>query len=141
MPEVDLQITISIQPMQSIHSDWYREISVSYNGEQISKELFEDTGWWRGSNLYRHISGSYVIHEGQGGCFGFTLEPLTFNKTPEGVCVKGQVTPSISIRQSLYYKDLIYLGHFYEARREKNGVPIRYSKAEQTPEVELPVGP
>ncbi|MDA8585360.1 hypothetical protein N9L47_03725 [Rhodobacteraceae bacterium] len=140
-PEADLQITIFIWPMQGIHSDWHREVSVAYNGERISKDLFGDTGWWRGSNLYRHISGSYLVHEGQGGCFGFALEPLEFNTTFDGSCVKGQVTTSAAKGHSLYYRDLIYLGHFYETWRDEEGGRIRYSEASQTPEVELPDGP
>lgn len=140
-PEEHLQITMSIWPMQGIHSDWHRKVSINYKGERISKELLGDTGWWRGSNLYRHISGAYVMHEGQGWCFGFTLEPLEFDRALEDVCIKGQIPTGTFNGRSLYYRDLIYLGHFYETWRDKEGVRIRYSGADRTPEVELPDGP
>ena len=140
-PQGDLHITISIWPMQGIHSDWNRKVSVVYNGERISKDLFGDTGWWRGSNLYRHISGSYVVHEGQGWCFGFTLKPLEFDRTLEESCVKSQSAKSTLDGQSLYSRDLIYLGHFYKTWRDEDGVRIRYSEANRTPEVELRDGP
>lgn len=140
-PEEYLQITMSIWPMQGFHSDWHRKVLITYNGQRISKELFGDTGWWRGSNLYRHISGAYVVHEGQGWCFGFTLEPLEFNRTLEDFCIKGQITKENLNGHSRYYRDLIYLGHFYETWRDEKGIRIRYTTADQTPEVELPDGP
>lgn len=140
-PEDDLRITISIRPMRGIHSDWHREVLINYNGDRIFKKLFEDTGWWRGSNLYRHISGAYVVHEGQGWCFGFTLEPFEFTKEFDSSCVKGQITTKGLNDSSHYYRDLIYLGYFYETWRDEEGVRIRYSGADQTPEVELPDGP
>ncbi len=127
--------------MQGIHSDWHRKVTVNYNGEQISKNLFGDTGWWRGSNLYRHISGFYVVHEGQGGCFGFTVDPLEFKTSLDDSCIKGHFKINILNGYSLYYRDLIYLGHFYETSQDKNDVRIRYSTARQTSEIELPDGP
>lgn len=141
IPEPDLQITISIRPMQGLHSDWYRKVSVVYNDEKISKDLLQDTGWWRGSNLYRHTSGAYVIHEGQGWCFGITLEPLEFDTRLGSSCLKDEVTTGTIDGHSLYYRDFIYLGHFYETWRDEEGVRIRYSEARLTPEIELPDGP
>lgn len=140
-PEAHFKITMSIRPMPGIHSDWHRKATITYKGERISKELLEDTGWWRGSNLYRHISGAYVVHEGQGWCFGFTLEPLEFDRTLEDVCIKDKITTDTLNGRSHYYRDLVYLGHFYETWRDKDGVRIRYSGADRTPEVELPDGP
>lgn len=140
IPEPDLEVAISIRSMSGIHSDWHRRISVTYLGHQISKDLMGDTGWWRGSNLYLHTSGSYVLHEGQGWCFGVSLEPLEFHQT-DASCVKGDITTSTLEGHSAYYSNLIYLGHFYETRRDEEGVRIRYSEAGQTSEVELPDGP
>lgn len=141
IPEENLKVTMSITAMAGIHSDWHRNVSISYKGRRIGKKLYQDTGWWRGSNLYRHTSGAYVVHEGQGWCFGFTLEPLQFNKALEKNCVKGQGTEENPNGYSLYYRDLIYMGHFYETWRDEEGIRIRYSPAGQNPEVELPDGP
>lgn len=138
MPKTDLRITMTIWPMQGIHSDWHRRVTISHNGERISKDLFGDTGWWRGSNLYRHASGAYVVHEGQGGCFGFSLDPLAFRTGFDDACIKGDVTTGPLNGYSLYHPDLIYIGHFFETWRDENGVRLRYSVAAQTPEIALP---
>lgn len=113
-PEPNLEVTLSIWAMQvSIHSDWQREIVVLYKGERIAMRLFEDTGWWRGSNLYQHVSGTYILHEGQSGCISFTIEPLMFVDTPESACIKTLVSvPDSSNHSSLYYQNMLYLGHF-----------------------------
>ena len=137
-PEPDLEISISIWAMQSIHSDWHREISVEYDGGRIAMRLFEDTGWWRGSNLYIHTSGAYVIHEGQNGCFAFTIDPTEFVSVPSGVCRKRSLVGDDAEQGSRFYPDLEYLGHFQETYRDPEGVRIRFWSSSQTPEVELP---
>ena len=137
-PEANLEVRLTIWPMQSIHSDWHREVSIEYDGTRISRRLFEDTGWWRGSNLYVHTSGAYVIHEGQNGCFAFTAEPPEFLGVPNGVCTKRDLVDHGGGHSSRFYRDLEYLGHFHETYRDPDGVRIRFSSARQTPEVELP---
>jgi len=138
VPEANLEISLTIWPMQSIHSDWHREVSIEYDGARISRRLFEDTGWWRGSNLYVHTSGAYVIHEGQSGCFAFTTEPIEFVGVPNGVCTKRNLVNHGGEQDARFYRDLEYLGHFHETPRDPGGVRIRFSSASQTPEVELP---
>ena len=135
------EITMSISSMFGLHSDWTRQVSVEYSGERISKELISDTGWWRGSNLYRHTSGAYVIHEGQGWCFSFTLEPLEFDTTPEVSCIKNTIAHETLGTASPYYKDISYLGHFIEISRHSDGQRIGFTIADQAPEPELPDGP
>ena len=137
MPEDGLEVTVSIWAMHSLHSDWHREVNVVYRGSRISKRLFEDTGWWRGSNLYRHTSGAYVIHEGQNGCFSFTVDPLEFADTPSGVCEKSETTDQIG-DGSRYYPELTYLGQFHETYRDEDGIRLRFLAPQDMPEVELP---
>lgn len=138
VPEADLEISISIWPMQSIHSNWHRKVSVEYGGTRIAMRLFEDTGWWRGSNLYVHSSGTYVVHEGQSGCFAFTTEPTEFVSVPSGVCTKRSSVSHHAEQGSQFYRDLVYLGHFQETYRDPEEVRIRFLTSSQTPEVELP---
>ncbi|MEY8118885.1 hypothetical protein AB9F26_11535 [Falsihalocynthiibacter sp. BN13B15] len=135
------KITMSISPMFGIHSDWKRKIFVEYSGKRIAKELMSDTGWWRGSNLYRHTSGAYVIHEGQGWCFSFTFEPLEFDNTPEVSCVKNSIIRATSDNISPYYRDMSYLGLFMESSRLSDEQRIYFTGADQTLEHELPDGP
>ena len=137
-PEAGLEISITIWSMPSFHSDWYREVSVEYGGTSIAMQLSEDTGWWRGSNLYVHTSGTYVIHEGQSGCFAFTTEPTEFVSVPSGVCTKRSLVSNDAEQGSRFYRDLEYLGHFHETYRDPEGVRIRFSNSSQTPEIELP---
>ncbi len=135
------EITILIAPMFGLHSEWTRQVSVEYNGEWVSKELMSDTGWWRGSNLYRHTSGAYVIHEGQGWCFSFTLEPLEFDTTPNISCLKNTIVHASLGKESPYYQDMSYLGRFIENSYHSDGQRISFTLADQAPELELPDGP
>ena len=141
VPENGLEITMSVSPMSGIHSDWYRKISVEFDGNKISKKLFPDTGWWRGSNLYRHVSGAYVIHEGQGGCFSIALRPLRFVAAPPMSCEKSAPRNRASDQHSRFYEDLIFLGQFYETWRDKDGVRLRFSDFHRVSEPELPGSP
>ncbi len=100
--------------------------------------LFEDTGWWRGSNLYIHESGTYVVHEGQAGCFAFTTEPTEFVSVPEGACEKRHSPGRGESQGSRYYENLTYIGHFQETYRDAEGLRIRFLDATSAPEVELP---
>lgn len=137
-PEADLEITFSIWAMQSLHSDWHRKVSIKYRGSSIDMPLLGDTGWWRGSNLYVHNSGTYVINEGQAGCFAFTVEPTEFVKVPDGSCTKSSILEFDWEHGSRFYQDLTYLGHFQETYRDAEGVRLRYFDASQSSEVELP---
>jgi hypothetical protein len=137
-PEADLEITFSIWAMQSLHSDWHRKVSIEYRGTSIDMRLFEDTGWWRGSNLYLHNSGTYVVNEGQSGCFAFTVEPTEFVKVPDGSCMKRSFLELDRDQGSKLSKDLIYIGRFQETYRDAEGVRLRYFDASQSSEVELP---
>ena len=133
-----LIVTYSLKPMFGLQSDWTRVINVKYRATEIQQDLLEDTGWWRGSHLYRHKSGVYVIHEGQAGCFGFTVEPLSFRVQEHISCEKKTNTQHQESGVSPYYSDLIYLGAFIEMPNSSDGAPVRFIPVDEKPEVELP---
>jgi len=124
--------------MFGIHSDWHRSIAISHNGELIEHDLIGDTGWWRGSHLYRHVSGTYVIHEGQMGCFGFKTSPLTFQITERISCEKQPELQNQAHNASRLYRDLTYLGVFTEYPPESAGDGFQFVPADVAPETELP---
>lgn len=146
-------VSMSVTPMFGFHSDWNRAFTVNNGDTTASIDLSEDTGWWRGSHLYLHTSGSYVVHEGQNGCFGFTLEPVSFDVPTTISCAKMADTaiglsansPELSgYPASRYYDGLFYIGRFVEAARApelrdtRDETPIVFQTYEQQAEPELP---
>lgn len=117
-----LIVTMSVTPLFSLQSDWERRIKIRDGHSVITQELFPDTGWWRGSNLYRHKSGAYVIHEGQIGCIVFTKKPLAFKIARSFSCERQQAKTvqeqNLKLHgkrpKSMCYKDMTYLGSFIE---------------------------
>lgn len=138
IPQADLEITFTIWPLPFLHNVWRREVSIEYRSEDVKARLFDDGGWWRGSSLYQHISGVYVIHEGQNGCFAFTIEPIEFVSVPDGVCTKRNSFERDGDQGSQYYNDLTFLGHFDKTYRDPEGVRLRFLEADEIAEVELP---
>ena len=146
-------VSMTVTPMFGIHSDWNRALTVSDGDTTASIDLFEDTGWWRGSHLYLHSSGTYVVHEGQDGCFGFTLEPVSFDVRTSISCAKmtkraaqlSADSPELNgYPASNYYFGLFYVGRFVEAGRvpelrdTRAETPIVFQTYEQQAEPELP---
>jgi hypothetical protein len=138
VPVDGLVVTYTVQSLFGFQSDWSRTIRVTDGVTEISQELFEDTGWWRGSHLYRHKSGVYVIHEGQIGCFGFKTEPLSFHVPAYISCEKSMALEQEQDGASRYYANFIYLGRFVETPNSPDGTPISFVSADEAPEVELP---
>ena len=146
-------VSMSVTPMFGIHSDWNRALTVSDGDTTDSIDLFEDTGWWRGSHLYLHSSGFYVVHEGQAGCFSFTVEPVAFDPSNSISCAKMPDTaihlsagrPQLNgYPASRYYAEMFYVGRFVEAgivpelRDKRTETPILFQTFEQQAEPELP---
>lgn len=146
-------VSMSVTPMFGIHSDWDRALTISDGDTTASIDLFEDTGWWRGSHIYLHSSGTFVVHEGQIGCFGFTLEPVSFGARTSISCAKMADTaarlsadsPELNgYPASRYYVGLFYVGRFVEAGRVpelldmRAKTPIVFQTYEQQAEPELP---
>jgi len=138
VPQEGLRVTYTVKPMFGFHSEWTRAVSVKYGENEIQQDLLEDTGWWRGSHLYRHKSGIYVIHEGQNGCFGFTVEPLSFDVRASISCEKNMTARQEQSDASQYYTELTYLGAFSETPNAPDGAPISFLSADEKPETELP---
>lgn len=141
----ETKVTLSMQPMMSLQSDWYRNLTIKNRTTSVSMTLFEDTGWWQGSNLFIDESGTYILHEGQSGCQAFTVSPPAFVPVPDHVCVKlataltSDETGTNALGQypkSRFYPDLFYVGRFEETR--VGAVPIRFVPQKEQPEAELP---
>ena len=146
-------VSMSVTPMFGMHSDWNREFTINDGDTAASVDLFEDTGWWRGSHLYLHSSGTYVVHEGQNGCFGFTLDPVSLDARTSISCAKMADTairlsadsPELNgYPASRYYVGVFYIGRFVEAGRvpelrdTRAETPIVFQTYEQQTEPELP---
>ncbi|MDT0681141.1 hypothetical protein RM543_00470 [Roseicyclus sp. F158] len=144
---------MTVTPLFGFHSDWARVFTVDDDDTAASIDLYKDTGWWRGSHLYLHSSGTYVVHEGQMGCFGFTLEPVSFEVATSISCVKMADTairlpadsPELNgYPASKYYVGLFYVGRFVEASRipellgARAKTPVVFQTYEQQAEPELP---
>lgn len=141
----DVEISLSLRPMFGWHSDWYRRLHVISPAISSTHDLFGDTGWWRGSNLYLHSSGSFILHEGQAGCLVFDALPSMNRPKPVVTCKKtvGKPRPWPSVDKlpqgampSALFDDLAYLGHFAEGGGEDP--PLRFIPAADGPEPELP---
>jgi hypothetical protein len=46
------------------HSDWNRKLVISDGRTEAEMQLYEDTGWWRGSALYRDSKGAFFFDDG-----------------------------------------------------------------------------
>ncbi|WP_282091179.1 hypothetical protein [Epibacterium ulvae] len=146
--------TLLVQPMFGFHSDWQRTFIVNDGQSTKSIQLFEDTGWWSGSNLYLHTSGTYVVHEGQNGCFGFALNPLTYDirasisceKRPELTADASKAVSRLDgYPASPYYEGLFYIGRFVETNRvgasqedQPRSKPVIFQTFIEHSETELP---
>ncbi|WP_143152638.1 hypothetical protein [Marivita hallyeonensis] len=141
---------MTVEGMFGLHSDWHRTFTISDGANTSSIELFPDTGWWRGSHLFLHGSGTYVLHEGQLGCTRFALEPLTFDPPERILCAKtSQSDTDVEAAQdrlngypkSRFYEGLYYIGRFIEAHAsgsDNTDAPLVFQTHEHHPETELP---
>ncbi|MEX0302114.1 MAG: hypothetical protein AB3N24_06795 [Leisingera sp.] len=138
------RVSMSVWAMFVIHSDWHRQLRISDGLKSETVRLDGDTGWWRGSNLYLHSSGLYVLHEGQAGCFSFDLNlvraeqsgPIPCRKA-SGVSTPEQPPSMNGYPQSQFYENLYYIGHFYETARN-GGQRVFFTPHARTAEPELP---
>ncbi|MFV0475647.1 MAG: hypothetical protein ACK5MQ_15790 [Pikeienuella sp.] len=133
-------VVMSVGSMFGLGGDWVRALAVGSAHDVATTDLVDDTGWWRGSNLYLHGSGVFVLHEGQAGCIAFRPVPAAFVAAPEGACEK-TAPPARAGRAggpppSRFYAGLDYLGRFAETQDKE--APIRFIPAAEEPEPELP---
>jgi hypothetical protein len=138
-------VALIVSPMFSLQSDWQRKLLIEAPTGSLETDLFEDTGWWRGSNLYRHLSGVYVLHEGQGGCVLFRVSPPALVRDAEISCDKTEQIPDEDTAQvgkslagfpaSKFYSDFQYIGTFMEIPQGQEA--IGFFGADEQAEVEL----
>lgn len=135
------RVEISLVGLFSLQSDWDRHLTVSDGEKRIRVELLSDTGWWRGSSLYRYESDIYVLHEGQGGCVVFQFNPL---KTLQGysyLCDRMRSNEAIeattfdteACRPSRHCSDLCFIGLFFEANGSEDELQFNWFTTQNEP--------
>lgn len=139
--EGGVRVSLAVSGMFSLQSDWYRTLIVEHRGEIVSRKLSEDTGWWRGSNLYLAEAGLYVLDEGQMGCIAFRLNPVRFERTAARYCKRSDTLTNKDAgrndkTRSAVYPGMRYLGRFVENRR--NHLRVAFISAGKAPEIKLP---
>lgn len=91
------EITLTIRPMLfTVHSEWERWLRIRKNGTTRRVELIDDTGWWRGSYLYRDTADRLIMHEGQIGCF-WVDAILPLENLPRRSCVPLDVPSPLNL--------------------------------------------
>lgn len=139
------QANVSIKGMFSLQSDWHRTFTIKNNGRSIARKLIQDTGWWRGSQLYSTEDGLYILDEGQGGCLAFRLDPLEFDDRAAKCATRRSAAPVRMTSNaperlaSHVYPGLVYLGRFSEIHGDHAG--LEFFIADTTPEITLPTPP
>ena len=132
-------VTMSLSGMFSLQSDWERRLTIHDGDEAIEVELLSDTGWWRGSGLYLHNSGLYVLNEGQGGCVVFQASPPKIiegraqfcDRAPKGAEPDTSVFQSNACVPSRFYSDLCFVGLFFEAEGLENAMQFNGSGSQK----------
>lgn len=137
-----VRVSLEVSGMFSLQSDWRRTLTVEHRGEIISRELFEDTGWWRGSNLYLAEAGLFVLDEGQDGCIAFRLDPVRFDDKAARCHKRRQTLTNEKISgrddntRSYVYPGMRYLGRFAETLDDS--ARVEFISAGEAPEIRLP---
>ena len=73
----DVQVTMRFREVpQLVGADWRRRVVVRSGDTSTVTDLGIESGWWRGSALYR-VGRSLILNDGQGGCI------LIFGKGPK----------------------------------------------------------
>ncbi|MQY41561.1 hypothetical protein GG681_02830 [Epibacterium sp. SM1969] len=124
-----LHVNMALRSMFSLQSDWHRTLTISHDNTQITRELAADTGWWRGSNLYR-AGDLYILDEGQNGCIAFRLSPLEFDDAAAKCSERRAAVAEPK------YEGLTYLGTFSEIN--DGATHLAYQTADEAPERRLP---
>lgn len=134
----DVTLTMTIRPLWGWHADWSRSLTVATPDGTSTHPLLDDTGWWRGSNLYRHTSGAHVLHEGQAGCIILTADPAAARPlvSCDKTAIPDDAAPVSGYPPSRFYADLAYIGQFVET--PDADASVSFIPADQRPEAELP---
>lgn len=128
---------MELSGVYSLHSDWKRRLRVSRGLDVVEAELFMDTGWWRGTNLYQADQNRFVLFEGQAGCLAFSTSPPEILPARNDLCIAA-IRHNRSLGRRTAHDDpagrLIYLGQFIEADETPR---LRFKPAEQQSEPAL----
>ena len=136
------QATITLSAIFSLQSDWDRKLTIHSSDGDLSLDLFTDTGWWRGSNLYLSREGFYVLNEGQLGCYFFTTKPpreahVALNPCDNAFATSRESQDSLGgYPASHFYPNLFYVGRFDEDPRSE--WPAVFLSSAIAPEKRLP---
>lgn len=139
-------IEMSLSGLISRQFDWERYLTVFDDEGTVRVELLSDTGWWRGSSLYLHKSGAYVLNEGQGGCVVFQSSPPEILKGYSHFCNRRPVDTEQSnlnfqldnCTPSQHYVDLCFMGLFFEAEDLENKLEFNWSDTQREPLLPTP---
>lgn len=128
----DVVVTMEVSALGGFQSDWNRWLTVSSREDGVTLELFEDTGRWRGSALYRHVDRDvYILNEGQGGCVFFHTEPLEFVARH---CPKSDPVAQARAPMSHQFEGYVFVGLFFETDGEAEPPWLWYNPAERQSE-------
>lgn len=140
-----VRVSLVVSGMFSLQSDWSRTLIVEHRGKKISRVLSEDTGWWRGSNLYLATAGVFVLDEGQNGCIAFRLDPVRFDdaaarcRKRTARLARADASGKNDSSKSEVYPEMLYLGRFAEVLADP--VPVEFIAVSEAPEIRLPDPP
>jgi len=124
-----VSLTMELRPLPGWHRDWYRSLTLVTPQGEAKLALFEDTGWWRGSNLYEAGRGVWMLDEGQSGCVTIEADPPKLEDTS---CGARATEPG---GRSKSYESYRYLGQFSEGFGDE---APSFRDAATDPEVVLP---
>ncbi len=131
-----LEITIELTPFAwTLHREWQRTLHLKKTETTVVSPLVADTGWWEGSVLYRHVSGNYVVNEGENGCFTILVDPPSLETSSKAIDCRalrryapefGKTATPTEPPQSRFFADLRYLGTFRSPRDNREEGRIRF---------------
>ncbi len=110
-------ITLIAYPLFGFQSDWSRSYAISDGEVTVRIKAFEDTGWWRGSALFRDKSGAFVIDDGIDYFYFSVCPPEVLRDLPDAPlppCEASNVSVGKLSNRNSPRSDLLYLGTFYE---------------------------
>lgn len=110
-------LTLVAYPLGGFHSDWRRGYEISDGQSTVTIDAFEDTGWWRGSALFRDETGAYFIDDGIDYFFFSVCPPEVLERlpaTPLSACEGSGLLDGIASHRETPSPNLTYLGTFYE---------------------------
>jgi hypothetical protein len=110
-------LTLVAHPSFGFQSDWSRAYEISDGETSVTIRAFDDTGWWRGSAVFRDRSGAFFIDDGIDYFFFSICPPQVLERlptTPLPVCEESGALDGVASDRNSPSPDLVYLGTFLE---------------------------